>query len=614
MRHRLFVPLLLIIATSSIFITVVGYEFVNWDDNLFILENRFFNPPTIENALHFWKEPSRGLYIPLTATAWSLLAWISGFAPTEPYTLNPALFHAANLIVHVLGVLVVFGILRILLTRGFDQTTNYSDTTNFFKIEIAAGIGALIFAIHPLQVEPVAWISNLKDLMCGLFSLLAIWKYLDFAVASRDGDTSGKKNLHYILASAAFLLALFSKPAAVTVPVVAFVLDRWAIKRPFKKSVVSLSGWLIAAVLFAVIAKIAQQSDYVIVTTPIWTRPFIAGDALAFYIYKLIFPMQLGIDYGRTPDYVLHQWWGYATWLVPAALAAYILFVKKKEPWLVSIGIFAVSLLPVLGFTVFIFQNQSTVNDHYLYFPMLGISFCISWIIFTARSKAVITVIVSLTFFFAVRSYIQLPVWKNSFTLFTNALSVNPVSFISQNNMGNLLRTKGNPDKAINHFELALKIRPGQPDAHYNLGIAWKQKGEMDKAVFHFKEAINNRSDFAIAHNNLGIVLGMQGKIEKAAEHYRKALDVRPDYPSANFNLGVYLAKKGKLSEAIVLYKRALKLEPFNELTHGNIGVAYARKSEFDKAIIHFSEALKIKPDSDRIKKYLKMAREKQNR
>ncbi|MFQ5432367.1 MAG: hypothetical protein ACE5EN_07680 [Nitrospinota bacterium] len=160
--------------------SAVDYDFVNWDDNLFITENRYLNPPGLENVLHFWKKP-RWLYMPLTYTSWSILAWVSGFVPAEPHGLNPALFHAVNLIVHVLSVLVIFGILRLLLSRGFDQTENDNDKPDSFKINLAAGAGALMFAIHPVQVEPVVWISELKDLLCGLFSLLAIKKYLEKA-------------------------------------------------------------------------------------------------------------------------------------------------------------------------------------------------------------------------------------------------------------------------------------------------------------------------------------------------------------------------------------------------------------------------------------------------
>lgn len=601
----------LILASLIIYWPAINYDFSVWDDNWVIIENQYLRSPSISNTLHYWLEP-QWLYMPMTYTLWSLLSWLSTYMPAEPYGINPHILHTANITLHILNTLVLFGILTILLKfRSQDEPDSEKVRQH---IEVSAAFGALVFALHPVQVESVVWITAMASPLSTFFSFLAIRAYLVFAIASKTESYSVNKPLLYIAASSFFLLALLTKPAAVVVPIVIFIIDRWFIKRSFSQIAVSLVGWFLLSGLFAVIATTLQQSDISIVATPLWGRPFVAGDSLAFYLYKLVLPLKLGIDYGRMPDYVLHQWWGYATWLFPVSLFAALLLLRKKELWLISLGVFVASVLPVLGFTAFIFQNQSTVNDRYLYFPMLGAALFVSWLLFNNPRRRVLIISTLFILLLGTRSFIQVQVWEDDFSLFTNALKVNPVSFTARNNMGNLLRTKGKPGEAIKHFELALKIRPGQPDVHYNFGVALKQTGELDKSIYHLKEAIKSRSNLASAHNNLGTIFDMQGQSEKAAGHYMKALDARPDYPGASFNLGVNLAKRGMLNEAIDHYKKVLILEPQNEMTHANIGVAYAKKGEFDKAIIHFTEAIKIKPDFDSAKKYLEMAREKQNR
>lgn len=578
MLRRLFIPSLLIIATISVFWPATGFDFINWDDDRFIYKNPFITSPSPANTLYFWKESYKGLYIPLTTSAWSALAWLSQYMPAKPYGVNPALFHTANLLVHLLSVLVVFSITRMLLTFGFKSGDGQSGDP--FKIDLAAGAGAIIFALHPLQVESVAWASELKDLLCGLFSFIAVREYLAFAFISSGARAAGtravdSKNFHYILACTAFLLALFSKPTAVVVPLVLFILDRYAVKRSFGKIAYSLAGWFAVAALMAVIAKSVQQSSGVIISTEWFTRPFIAGDALAFYFYKLVFPLQLGIDYGRTPEYLLNQWWGYLTWVIPFTLMLAIWFAKNREPLIASMGIFAASLLPVLGFVPFLFQTQSTVADHYLYIPMLGVALVTSLTVLknqSALARVLFTLIIVL---FGLRSSLQLPVWKNETNLYMNALKINPVSYSSHNNLGLSLAKRNRLDDAIIHFKTSMGLRPDKPDAYTHMGVALAKQGNYNQAIPLYKMALQKSRFYPNAHSSLGVALARQGKLDKAIKHYKKALE----------------------------------LDPYAEMTHINLGVAYAKKGDFDKAVTHFSDALKIRPDFEIAKKYLEEAK-----
>ena len=597
MRHRFFVPAVLLVSTLALFLPVIGHNFVSWDDGMFIYENPLITSPSPENIFHFWKESYEGLYIPIAATIWSLLAWLSGYMPAKPYGVNPSLFHSASLIVHLLSVFTIFSILKMLLTRGFDGKDNNLDDRDFFQINLSAGAGALIFAIHPLQVETVAWASEIKDLLCGLFSFLAIREYLAFAFASKHEKGSGIKNRHYIVACIMFLLALLAKPAAVIVPLVLLILDYSAVKRSLKDIAVSLAGWFITAALAAVMAKTVQQGVTLLSSTPLWAKPFIAGDALAFYLYKLALPLQLGIDYSRYPGYVMQQWWFYATWIVPVAVAIGIFLIKKREVWLVSFGIFIAALLPVLGFVSFLFQSRSTVADHYLYMPMLGVALAVSWLVFKHHTKTIGMVCALVIILFGLRSATLLPVWKNETKLYLNALKVNPTSNMASFNLGNSFRNSGKFNEAIYYYKKIIEREPLSSNAQSNLGLTLEKMGKLNEAVYHYKKAIAIPPDSAITRNNLGAALTKLGKNEEAVTQLRKAISIRPNYDEAHNNIGVALERIGKPNEAIENYKTALKINPGYGNAHNNLGVALETAGKLDEAIKHYQEALRLMPN-----------------
>ena len=610
MRYRGAATLVLIVAILGVFWPVQNYDFV-WDDRLFIYDNQYLIPPSVDNTLHFWTQP-KWLYIPITYTAWSIVAWLSQYFPAEPYGLNPGLFHTANLLVHILSVLVVFGILRLLLRHGFRESEGENDDDGV-SIELAAGVGALIFAIHPVQVETVAWISELKDLLCGLFSFIAIKEYLAYAIASKSGIKGGAKNGHYAIASAALILALLSKPAAVIVPLVALILDRFAIKRDFKKSAVALIGWFIVAGVFAIVAKTVQQSGYVIVSPPLWARPFIAGDALAFYLYKLVFPLQLGIDYGRNPDYVLGQWWLYATWFVPAALLMEIWILKRRVPLLVSFGLFTVSLLPVLGFTPFLFQNHSTVADHYLYIPMLGVALCVSWLILNHQTKAVGLLCAAAVLLFGIRSSLQVPAWQDGIALYTSAIKVNRSSALSHNNLGLALESRGKFNEAVINYKRAVEINPRYDQAYYNMGKAFEDLGKVDEAITSYQKAVEVNPFYVKAYYNLGNTLSDMGRLDEAVRNYEKAIAHNLGYVKAYYNLGITLVEQRKLEEAVSRFRQTIKMKPDHLEAHINLGIVLSAQNKLNDAVVHFREALRINPDYAKTNEQLGLALLKQD-
>src|SRR6266568_266030 len=354
MQRASLYPLLLAIATILVFGRIATNDFTYWDDAGTIHHNPRLNPPTAKNVLWYWGHSELGLYMPVTYTVWGALAAVARLdAPDEfAIALNPWLFHAASLIVHVGSVILVFRILRRLSGR-----------------EGASFAGALVFALHPLQTEAVAWASGLKDLLCGFFALMAVWEYMKFL-----DESSQRRWVDYAGAVIAFVLSMLSKPTGMLTPILGGIVAYWGLRRPVKQIAMTLGPWLILSVGCGVLAKIIQPALGVPVTA-LWTRPLIAGDVLMFYLGKLIAPFRLSVDYGRRPVDVAHSWVVYVAWIVPAMLAIAIWRVRESQPLAVAAGlIFLGGLLLVLGLVPFLMQYYSTVTDHYLYLPMLGVA------------------------------------------------------------------------------------------------------------------------------------------------------------------------------------------------------------------------------------------------
>jgi len=480
MYRRHLIVVLLIVITVAVFWQVRDHGFV-WDDSVNVYENPYLKPVTLSNVLHFWQKPYKRLYIPLTYTIWATIAQFAELPKTDDRGggFDPRLFHLANLIFHLLSVMVVFAILRMLVRSDW-----------------AACGGAMLFALHPVQVEPVAWVTGMKDVLCGLLSLVAVWQYLAYAIkttgsakgmrGSRSKASTGTSDwpilrrggLHFALATAAFVLALLAKPTAVVVPVVAWLLDRFVLRRSTRQSMGVLVGWIAVAAPFIVLTRLVQPGATIQFITPLWARPLVFGDAVAFYVYKLAVPLWLGPDYGRSPELLLRQGWLYLTWILPCGLAVMAWLWRERWPWLVaSAGIFVVGVLPVSGLVPFSFQYVSTVADRYLYLSMLGPALALAGFLSQRRGKLVLVVCVLILGVLGITSAIQARVWHDSERLWRHALAVNEGSSTVHYNLGFVLHEQGELAEAIEQYRQAVQIDPAATDAHKRLGKALAQRG-----------------------------------------------------------------------------------------------------------------------------------------
>jgi tetratricopeptide (TPR) repeat protein len=635
-QSRYWVAIVLVVITIAVFWHVQDHGFV-WDDGVNVERNFYLKQPTLSNVARFWRGPFENLYVPLTYTTWGAIAYFARIPAEDDgeVNLDPRWFHAANVVIHALSALAVFALLRQLVAN-----------------EWAAGAGAMLFAFHPIQVEPVAWITGLKDVLAGLLSLVAIWQHLAFVAGEAppvraSNQSSGtislpkryssgiasRRRLHYGLATVSFVLALLAKPAAVVVPLMAWVLDYCVLRRSVKQSAISLGLWVFIALPFVIMTKWQQPDTLLTVVTPLWMRPLVAADALAFYLYKLVVPLWLGPGYARSPDVIFDEGWAYFTWIVPLGLAVGIWYLGRRERWsLAAAGLFIAGLLPVLGLVQFQFQNWSTVADRYLYLSMLGPALALAWFISKQWSKrkwvaiGCATVLLSL----AIKSAFQAEIWHSSETLWRYALDIGQDSAVVRSNLGativdskldeaiyqlrqavalapayadayyNLgiaLAKRGEFAEAVDQYRTVLKLKPAYPNAHYFLAIALVGSGQLDEAISHYRQALQMNPNDATAHNNFGNLLADRGLLDEAIAQYREAVRIRPSYSGGYFNLGLVFEDRGDLDEAARQYQKALQVDPNHANAHNNLAAILFRQGQREAAITHFREALRIRPD-----------------
>jgi hypothetical protein len=509
-RARSALRWLIVAATFAAFLPVCRHEFTTWDDRWTIETNPWLNPPSLHGLRAAWTTADKGLYIPITYTAWSALSAVSQVhdPATGHSAPNPWVFHSANLLLHILAALAVFSIL-----------------CRLSRHPPGACAAALLFALHPVQVDSVAWASGMKDVLCGLLSLLAIRLYLASIGAGSDAPRRRGRRLRYLLATLAFIAAMLAKPTAMVVPFIVAAIDGLILRRR-PRAVLKFAGpWLVLAAPVAIIAKIVQPG-LGIHTTPPWTRIFIASDAITFYLRKLLWPAHLAVIYGRTPQRVMEHGWVYLTPLVPIALIIAIALYRPGRRWLAAGAItFLACIGPVLGFTPFLFQFHSTVADHYLYLAMFGVALAAVYFLarFWTRPLAIASAIVLLAL--GIRTFTQTFTWRDSLTLFAHAVDVAPDSATAQSNLGTSLWDAGDHAGAAPHFIRAIHLRPDYIQAQKNMVMLRTEQGRLDEALAHLKSAVE-------------------------LEH-RLPVSLRPGYESDVITLAQILHARGRDDEAM---------------------------------------------------------------
>lgn len=576
MRRDLIICLLLAASTLVVYGQVVDFGFVNIDDLGYVTENLVVHQGLNVDGV-VWAFTTRGL------ANWHPLTWLSLMLDVETYGLEPAGFHATNLLLHLLNTLLLFGVLRYMTGESWRSAT-------------VAGL----FALHPLHVESVAWVSQRKDVLSTLLGLGSLAAYAAYARRPHPG--------RYLLTAGLLALGLMAKPTLVTLPLVFMLLDHWPLRRGVrireKIPLLALSA-VSSAITFWV-----QKSGGAMSPTDVVPFPLRLSNAVVSYsryLGKTLWPFDLSVIYphpnlaGGTP-WEAWQVAGAAGLLL--AITACVMRLSRRRYLAVGWLWFLGTLVPMIGLVQ---VGEQAMADRYTYVPSIGLFIALvwggadwvasqrpraAWLCPAAVGFAALTLLAC-----AGIAWRQVGYWRDSVSLFTQALASAPGSPLAHYNLGVALERAGKGDEALQFYSQAVEIKPEYVEAHNNLANALRARGELATAEHHYREALRYRPDFPVAHSNLAAVLQSQARTADAIEHYREAVRLDPGYAEAHYNLGVALASTGRLGDAIRSYRQALRLEPRLAEAHNNLGLALRSRGEYESALEHFRAAAELQPE-----------------
>jgi protein O-mannosyl-transferase len=583
---------LIVLAAFLAYLQSINGGFV-LDDNLLLTKNDLILNP---GGLHkLWCTTESVDYWPATNTSF----WIEW----RLWGMNSTGYHVTNLMLHIVESLLIWVILRKLSIPG-------------------AFLAALLFTVHPVNVETVAWIASRKNIMAMLFFLLSIFWYMNFDELARR-PTFGRCPLAakqftahrpsstahffiwYWLSLAAFMLAMLGKGSAAVLPALVLGIIWWRRKLTKQDFLRTAPFFIIAAALTGVNIWF-QRSDVgeIIRNAGFLERLLGAGGVTWFYLYKALLPFDLAFIY---PQWHIEA--GAPMWWLPllAALAVTAVLWRYRKGWsrplLFAWGFFCVSLLPVLGFTGVGFMKYSLVADHYQHIAIIGVIALAAagWSFWHEQERnnaqwLITAVAVTALGLLAFLTWRQCGIYHDATILYRVTLQKNPGSWLAHNNLGLIMADAGRPQEAVEHFREALLLNPDYIEAHLNLGAALANAGQQQEAIEHFRHALRLNPDYTEAYNNLGNALAKAGRPQEAIEQYEQALRLKPDYANVHNNLGAALVDAGRMQEAIEQYEQALRLNPNYANAHKNLGDALVNTGRLQEAIEHYQQALRLKP------------------
>jgi tetratricopeptide (TPR) repeat protein len=574
----------IVLAITCVFFQIPGQDFVVWDDSIHVYANRYLDPVNGANLIHFWKVSYEGLYIPLSYMTYAGIATLGQISRTDTAItdtgalLNPHYFKTANLILHILNALLVFSILRTL-------TKNIK----------AATAATLFFALHPIQVEAVAWISELRGLQGSFFLLLSLRFYLNIR---QSAHTSLHARINFGAFYACAICALLSKPSTAVLCLIVPVLDIYFFQIAWRKSLVVASPIMIGSLLIMGLTTQAQAINPA-AQSAIWFRPFIAGDSLAFYIWKLFIPLNLGIDYGRSPAFLRAHNWVYFIWLIPAGIAVAVWRLSSQYRYLTPSGlIFVIALLPVLGLVPFSFQYYSDVTDRYVYLGMLGLALALAFALKNAKrpaqSYAILGIVLGI---YAFLSYVQVGYWQDSLTLMSHTVAVNDQSITGHGNLGVLYDKAELPQDAAVEYRKTVSLDPNNGQAHFNFANSLMGIGDQPSAIAEYKRAVALEPDNAESYFRLGIIAAQSRDLAEASFEFRNAVRVEPRYTYAHEALGKVVASEGNLTEACKHFKDAIATNPSYVPAYIELALAQNNLGDRSDALATINQAKKMAPN-----------------
>lgn len=507
--HKLAPILTVTLLTFVVFAPTLFFDFSSYDDGGHIQEN-----PMVMNLdfAAMWKTPYFGMYIPVTYTIWGL---------TKVLTENASAFHALNVFFHVANAALVFWLF---MQWGFRKWVSVS--------------AALLFSLHPVQVESVAWISSFRDVLSAFWGLLFL--NLVFRI---------KENWKTVMLFPLLILSILSKPSGVVFAFVPAVYWFWQSHRLSKQQFFSTALWSSIALSLAMLAKSIQPAESLVQNPNFLERLAIMSRSLAFYSWKLLDMSDLSPDYGLSIS-ALEQNWAkngfpyFQIFAVVIVLGVAAYFFLRKNPIAFGIALAVLLVSPYLGIIPFNFQNTSIVADRYMYLAVIGI--CFSLAVFEPRQHNKVTSVVNVVIWAIVifMTMKQVHVWKNDKSLYSEMLAANPNSYMANNGLGNVALHANDLPLALSHFEKAVTINPGYYYARYNLARAYELAGDPGASQQQYIQTINSQPGYVPAYFGLAALMFNQRRYAEAHETAIRGLAIAPSYSAL-------LALKAQIEEQL---------------------------------------------------------------
>jgi tetratricopeptide (TPR) repeat protein len=552
------------------YIPALGAGFI-WDDDGYVTGNQTLR--SLAGLWRIWFDPSATpQYYPLVHTTFWLEYHLWG--------LHAFGYHAVNLGLHAFSAFLLYRLLARLELPG-------------------AWIAAAIFALHPVEVESVAWITERKNVLSAVFYLGASLAMLRFAARGNAGGLEGRRWSCYFLSLILFVAALLSKSVACSLPAAVLLVTWWKGGRLRWKDIWPLAPFFMVGAASG-LATAWLEKHHVKAEGADWSlnlmeRLLIAGRAVWFYAGKLLWPAHLTFSYPRW-HIEAAVWW---QWLFPAAALGVVavLWAARNRIGrgpLAAVLFFMGTLSPALGFVNIYPMRYTFVADHYQYLAGVGLmALCCVWL---GRMPRLLVVLLLATL--AAMTWQQGHIYRNIETLWQDTLAKNPASWLAHDNYGDALLAKGQFENALGHFRQALRLNSRDVVAWFDSGCALLGEGKLDEAIHSFQEAVRVQPQHGRAQYYLGLALAKRGRVDEAIDAYQKALAINPADSAVLSSLAGALMGKGRFDDAAARLRAAIRLHPEVAALHSNLGLALSYGGQLDEAIEEYQESLKLNPNS----------------
>jgi tetratricopeptide (TPR) repeat protein len=577
---------ILIAATLAFYLPAFNAGFI-WDDDDYVTHNETLR--SLNGLKRIWFDiGATPQYYPLVHTIFWLEYHLWG--------LHPSGYHITNIILHIMNALLIWLILKKLDLR-------------------AAWFSAMIFALHPVHVESVAWITERKNTLSGFFYLTSLLNYLYFVDFKGDGLhpskvseaqwISTRKMKFYVLSLILYICALLSKTVAASLPAAILVILWWKKSKMRMRDILPLIPFFALGAILGILTVWMERS-HVGANGAEWNLSFldrclIAGRALWFYASKIILPLNLSFIYPRWEIDSRAAWQYFFPLGIIAVLI--ILFLTNKRMGkgaLAAVLFFMITLFPALGFFNIYPMLFSFAADHFQYLASIGLIALFAALLYrvcaSVGDNPKYAIFGAILLFLGALTWRQALIYRDAETLWRDTLKKNPSSWMPHQNLGMILASQGKLDEAIHHYETSLDLKPDDPVSHYNMGSVLDETGAYREAVREYKEAIRLQPDFPDAYSNLGADQIIMGNLEEAQQNLEKALELQPRHFKALDNMGVLLSKQGRIDDAMDYYQKAISIDPNYYQGYYNLGVACIRKNDPEMAVRYFQRAVEINP------------------